>query len=44
MIKRKQTIEERRRKSKSEEPSRPLKEEDLEALLEHFGQTKNLPK
>ena len=47
MIKRKQTREEGKQNRdcpKPEEPSRPLEKKDLEALLEHFGQTKNLPK
>lgn len=45
-MRKKLSKEERESKSRQEkeELSRPVTQKDLEALLEHFGQTKNLPK
>lgn len=43
-MKYKLTKEERKIKNRSPKKDRPMTKEDLEALLEHFGQTKNLPK
>lgn len=44
-MKYKLTKEEREIKNRSpKKEDRPITKEDLEALLEHFGQIKNLPK